>query len=224
MKYIKRLLRRFGYDVVTYRPFLELLEPWGIQTVLDVGANVGQFATELRSSGYTGTIFSFEPTREAFKQLQINSQPDDRWHVINSGLGRSNEQLTVSIAKDSQLTSVLNPVREHSFIGEQTIQLQRLDDWLASTSIDLSTTCLKLDVQGYEWEVLAGAGEALPKMGAIMVELATSQSYEEQPYAEDIMALLRAKGFDLWTTRRGTWTPHGMQEIEFDGLFRKRAP
>lgn len=224
MKYLKRLLRRFGYDVVTYRPFLELLEPWGIKTVLDVGANEGQFAMELRSAGYTGNIFSFEPTKKAFECLRKNSRLDDRWQAVNVGLGRTNERLTIAVAEDSQLTSILTPVRTHMFAGEETIQLQRLEDWLAGASIDLSNTCLKLDVQGYEREVLAGAEDLLPMFGAIIVELAVSQSYEGQPYAEEIMAQLRSNGFDLWTTRRGTWTPHGLREIEFDGLFKRRDP
>jgi FkbM family methyltransferase len=222
MKYIKKFLRRFGYDVVTYRPFLELLPQWGIKTVLDVGANEGQFAKELRSAGYQGAIYSFEPTSKAFERLQHNRRHDAWWQAVNAGLGRTNEQRIVTVAEDSQLTSILEPVRKHIFAGEETIHLMRLDDWLARTRIDVSTTCLKIDVQGYEWEVLAGAGDSLPMFHAMIIELAVSKSYHGQPYAEEITGLLRGKGFDLWTTRRGTWTPHGMREIECDGLFKRR--
>ena len=219
---IKKLLRRFGYDVVTYRPFLELLEPWGIKTVLDVGANEGQFSKELRSAGYQGDIYSFEPTSHAFEKLLHNSKHDDKWEVINAGLGRNDESQTIAVAEDSQLTSILAPVRKHTFTGEETIQLMRLDDWLARKHIDLSTACLKIDVQGYEWEVLTGAGESLLLFAAMIIELAVTKSYHGQPYAEEITGLLRTKGFDLWTTRRGTWTPHGLREIECDGLFKRR--
>jgi FkbM family methyltransferase len=225
MTSIKRFLRRFGYDVVTYRPFLELLPKWGIKTVLDVGANEGQFAMELRSAGYTGAIFSFEPTRKAFECLKNNSRNDARWQVVNSGLGSTNEKLIVAVPEDSRLTSVLPPTKSQLFSGEETIRLQRLDIWLSEMSeikIDLSTTCLKLDVQGYESEVLEGAGNALPQFGAIMAELAICQSYEAQPYIDDIIPSLRNKGFDLWVTRRGLWTPHGNREFEIDGLFRNR--
>jgi FkbM family methyltransferase len=221
-KRLKQAIRRLGLDVVIHRPFLELTSEWGITTVLDVGANIGQFAAELRESGYGGVIYSFEPTAEAFAALKQNAAEDARWHVINFGLGQMNKRIDISIAEDSQLTSIFEPLRPHAFAGQETIEIKRLDDWLKERDIELSKTCLKLDVQGYEYEVLEGVSELLPHFAAVISELAVAKSYDGQPYMEDLVAFLRERGFDLWATRRGTWTPHGKREIECDGLFRNR--
>jgi FkbM family methyltransferase len=222
-QFFKRITKRFGLDVVTHRPFLELLEPWGIKCLLDVGANTGQFGQELRRVGYTGTIYSFEPTKHAFAGLLDTARADKRWHAENIGFGSLSQSRQVAIASDSQLTSMLDPLRPHPFLGSEVIHLSRLDEWLAGAAIEPSQTCLKLDVQGYEKEVLSGAGQFLPQFAAVISELAICPTYKGQPYAEDVVALLRAHGFDLWVTRRGTWTPHGKREIERDGLFRNRA-
>lgn len=219
----KGIIRRFGLDVVKHRPFLELLEAWGIKCILDVGANIGQFGKELRRVGYTGTIYSFEPTKRAFSALLDTARADTHWHAENIGFGSLSQTHQVAIASDSQLTSMLDPLGPHPFSGSEVIHLSRLDEWLAGATIELSHTCLKLDVQGYEKEVLSGAGNFLPQFAAVISELAICPTYAGQPYAEDVVALLRAHGFDLWATRRGTWTPHGQREIERDGLFRNRA-
>ena len=217
---LKSVARRFGYDMVAYRPFLELLEEWGMTTVFDVGANEGQFAEELRQSGFKGQIHSFEPTKTAFSKLAARCEGNCLWRAEQIGFGTSDEVREIAIAENSQLTSVLSPIRNHAIAGSESIQLRRLDSWLASKHVDLSVACLKLDVQGYEREILLGAGEAISSFGAIIVELAICPSYQNQPYAEDLIAFLRSQGFDLWVTRRGTWTPHGHREMECDELFR----
>jgi FkbM family methyltransferase len=222
-KQLKRVMRTFGFDIVAYRPFLELLGEWGIDTVLDVGANEGQFATELRANGFQGVIYSFEPTRKAFDTLVQKSASDTKWYTINCGLGRTDRSLNIDLATDSQLTSILAPLRPHSFSGQETIRLRRLDGWLNESNVNLTNACLKLDVQGYEREVLQGVVDLLPKFGAVITELALAKSYEGQPHLEDLASFLRDQGFDLWITRRGTWTPYGNREMECDGLFRNRA-
>jgi FkbM family methyltransferase len=222
-QFFKRILRRYGLDVVTHRPFLELLQPWGIKCLLDVGANTGQFGQELRRAGYTGTIYSFEPTKQAFAHLLNTTGADERWHAENIGFGSVSQSRQVAVASDSQLTSMLDPLRPHPFSGSEMIRLSRLDEWLGGAEIELPRTCLKLDVQGYEKEIFSGAGQFLPQFAAVISELAICPTYEGQPYAEDVVAFLRAHGFDLWATRRGTWTPNGKREIERDGLFLNRA-
>lgn len=219
-KLAKNVARILGHDIVCYRPFLELLEKWGMKSVFDVGANEGQFAEELRHSGFKGQIYSFEPTKIAFAKLTARCACDHLWNAEQIGLGNFNEAREIAIAENSQLTSILSPIRTHPIAGSETIQLQRLEDWLASRTVHLPATCLKLDVQGYEKEILLGAGELISSFGAIIVELAICPSYQTQPYAEDLIAFLRTRGFDLWVTRRGTWTPHGQREMECDGLFR----
>lgn len=217
----KLLLRSFGLDLVTYRPFLELLTQWQVDTVLDVGANTGQFKNELRAAGFNGHIISFEPTQKAFHELQHKARHDAFWEVEHVGLGQKNETRPVSLPLDSRLTSLLVPVRDHKFVGNEIVQIQRLDNWLSSRKIHLTNACLKLDVQGFELEVLIGAGNYLERFGSIIIELSFYKSYEGQPYADEILAFLRRFGFVVWATRRGLWDFSEKREMEFDALLKR---
>ncbi len=85
---VKRVLRGFGYDVIQYRPsssdaakLTALMRHAGVDLVLDVGANEGQFAQELRDGGYRGRIVSFEPLREAHARLQRAAAGHAGWTV-----------------------------------------------------------------------------------------------------------------------------------------------
>ncbi len=85
---IRRLLRRCGYDLFKHDArFNEVLCRVGLLdkfpglTVLDVGANTGQFAKELRRAGFSGEIISFEPLSTAHEQLLRASAGDDRWRI-----------------------------------------------------------------------------------------------------------------------------------------------
>ena len=65
----------------------KVLQSLRTDCVLDVGANAGQFALQLRSLGYTGLILSFEPDPQVFKELKQHSDGDARWHAFNLALG-----------------------------------------------------------------------------------------------------------------------------------------
>jgi len=218
---LKSFLHGFGLDLVTYRPFLELLPEWNIKTVLDVGANIGQFGVQLRQAGYRGHIVSFEPTREAFQRLQTRCRKDSSWEAVNMALGHETKSESVQIPSDSRLTSFLPPLRDHNFVKKEQLQITRLDEWLNQRSLDLPKTCLKLDVQGFEKEILLGCGDFLCDFGAIIVELAFCKSYQGQAHAGEMINFLQSNGFSIWATRRGLWTPQGNREMEFDALFKR---
>lgn len=217
---LKLLARKARFDLVTYRPFLELLKEWNVNTVLDVGANVGQFGKELRELGYKGHIVSFEPTSTAFRTLAARIMKDPLWEAYHLGLGSKSEEGSLFVGPDSRLSSFLEPAQVSDQVAKENVNVKRLDAWLEEHPIDLAETCLKLDVQGYEPDILVGAGAALPKLKAIITELGFTTSYKGQWHADEMMAFLRHKGFQMWATRRGLWTPYGNREMECDGLFR----
>jgi FkbM family methyltransferase len=220
-KLLKSIARKIGFDLVSYRPFLELLLEWDIQYILDVGANEGQFATELRRIGFQGHIFSFEPVPKTFRQLEQNAASDSLWYVYNYALGSTCENVEIQVSEDTQLVSLMEPVRDHTFTGKASIEVKRLADWQPPMPIEWGKACLKMDTQGFEMQVLLGADEVLPRLKSVIAELAINLSYQGQPHAEEVIAYLRNRNFNLWTTRRGTWTKNGFQEIERDALFRK---
>ena len=67
---------------------MDFIENRGINLVLDVGANTGQFGRSLRNRGYAGRIISFEPVKEAFTALENAARGDDLWTTSNLALAR----------------------------------------------------------------------------------------------------------------------------------------
>jgi hypothetical protein len=70
----------------------------GVEAVIDVGANKGQYASAPRRGGYKGDIFSFEPLSEAYKELERKSRRDPQWHVFHSAIGEENGEAEINIA------------------------------------------------------------------------------------------------------------------------------
>src|SRR3981189_2428597 len=97
---VRKLLWTLGYDISrfahTSHPLARrqrLLQCYEIDTVLDIGANSGHFARELREDiGYTHRILSFEPLSQVFKLLSENAKDDAAWDVFNYAIGDVEEK------------------------------------------------------------------------------------------------------------------------------------
>lgn len=172
--WLKGRLHRIGYDVITYRSGRSLagqigavLPGLGVDAVLDVGANVGQYGTLLRSVGYRGLIVSFEPVADVHARLQSRAAGDGRWITANTALGSARGTAEINVTRGSDLSSMRAPLdtEGRSLTGAirvertETIAIARLDE-LVDQYIDPSATrrlFLKCDTQGWDLEVLEGA-------------------------------------------------------------------
>src|SRR5271155_1246635 len=136
----------------------------GIDLLIDVGANVGQFATLCRTHGYRGSILSFEPSTAAHRELLRTAAVDPLWTVADRmALGAVSGEVDINIAANSLSSSILPMLDPHlsaapqsQYIQRERVPVRRLDDVLP----DDAESCkifLKLDVQGYEPQVLSGA-------------------------------------------------------------------
>src|SRR5439155_27146309 len=125
----------------------------GVPLVVDVGANRGQYATDLRQHGYRGKIVSFEPLEEAFAQLAAAAARDVDWTCHRMALGVAAGEAQINVASNLESSSLLEMEVGHragapevSMVSVETVPVSRLDDVL-----DDDRPCLlKLDVQGYE--------------------------------------------------------------------------
>jgi FkbM family methyltransferase len=189
--------------------FLRLLHQYGIDVVLDVGANVGQFALALRRLGYRGRIVSFEPLAAEFETLQQRSRSDREWEVFNFALAdtegrqyinRSQVSAFSSIAEGTQL--LRETVDRDTFGGSQIVERQaitvhRLDNIFTSVVRPGEKVLLKSDTQGFEMRVLCGAANVLSSICGAHLELSFEPLYmEERPFSE-ITHFMDSAGFDL---------------------------
>src|SRR5260370_8256528 len=89
--------RTAGYEIVAIGPLypaanrrLTMLVHHGVNTVVDVGANTGQYSSALRQAGYKDEILSFEPLSEAYEELERKSRADPNWRFFHIPIRTSN--------------------------------------------------------------------------------------------------------------------------------------
>lgn len=201
---IRKLVRRFGVDIHRIRKApepIEYLKTLGIRTVIDVGANIGQFAQEIRGLLPDAMIYSFEPLRDCYEQLQQTMRTDARFKAFNAALGAEAGEASIHRSSYSPSSSLLAMADLHKKLFPHTsgdrpesIAVKRMDEVFKDIPLE-SKLLVKMDVQGYEDRVIEGGRETLAKAGAILLEASFVRLYEGQPLFADIFKLLEGLGF-----------------------------
>ena len=118
---ILHILKKIDYRLVkisknksSFDILLDLSNKYNIETVLDVGANTGQFANTLRKNGFKNKIISFEPNSKVYDHLLKNSQQDKNWQIFKQcALGDFDGKIDLNISSYSRSTSILNFTNAH---------------------------------------------------------------------------------------------------------------
>jgi FkbM family methyltransferase len=234
---VHALLRRFGFDLVRYGPVhfrelrrLETMRSLGIDLVLDVGANAGQWAIALRQSGYRGRIVSFEPVSGAFAALEEVARADPAWQVHRLALGDSDGGAKINVAGNSWSSSLLGMEQLHldnapesRYVGTEEVKVVRLDSLRDEVVRSGERVFLKLDVQGYELPVLHGAERTLSSVAAIETELSFAKLYTGQALLPELVAELHTSGFDLVSVEPNFADVSTAAPLQADGLFLRRT-
>ena len=195
-----------------------------IDTVLDVGANAGQFAAKLRRLGFKGRILSFEPDPRAFSQLSARHGKDPRWQDLPYALGDAAGSIDFHLTHNSVLSSILSPLHAGNVAESVKVQVRRLDevfDELLGADAQ-GRILLKTDTQGYDLAVLRGAAGCLSRVRGILCEISVVPIYEGSPGIEQSLQAYRAAGFALLDLTLINRTPDG-RVLEYDGLFRREG-
>ncbi|HVE85282.1 MAG TPA: FkbM family methyltransferase [Myxococcales bacterium] len=224
-------IRRIGARIDHYKANAlarrrKLLQTHRISLVLDVGANTGQYARGLRRSGYRGRIVSFEPVRSAFLRLQRAAAGDPRWEAVNLALGRRDGRATIHVSGDSRASSMLQMLPSHldvagyfGTVGQEQVQMRRLDSVLGRHVRPSDRVLLKLDVQGLEPQVLAGARASLARIAGIQVELSLTPLYRGELGIVPMLSRLQRQGFQLMSLEYGFCDPRTGRMLQVDGLL-----
>jgi FkbM family methyltransferase len=235
LELVQRIIRRFGYDLVPFNVAQHhlarrsrLIEYCGIDTVLDIGANAGQFARELRLTGYRGRIVSFEPLGEAYSRLQAAARGDERWQVMNLALGDSAGEQTIHRAANSESSSLLEMLPLHAdaapyshYTGTETIRVETLDNLFDEVCSGGRSIYMKVDTQGYEAHVLRGAAHSLDRIDTVQIEMSLAPLYEGQALMDELYALLTGIGFSLVGVENNFGDPRTGHLLQIDGIFRR---
>lgn len=231
---VKSVINSVGFDIHYLNPasnpsfqLLKALERFKIDLVLDVGANVGQFSSELRSVGYRGGLVSFEPLSAAHHALSKVALRNTNWQVHpRSAIGDYDGEIEIHIAGNSVSSSLLPMMEAHSaaaehsvYVGVEKTPISRLDSVGPMYLANSRRAFLKIDTQGYEWQVLDGADETLSRMQGVLCELSLVPLYEGQRLWMELIRRLEREGFALWSIQPGFMDPRDGRTLQVDAIF-----
>jgi FkbM family methyltransferase len=198
----------------------------GVRTVLDVGANIGQYGSALRTSGFDGRIVSCEPLPDAYAHLRRRSGSDHAWTAVRTAVGDRCGEIELNVSANSYSSSILPMTSAHltaapgsQYVERVRVPLTTVPALLDAQRVEPERALLKVDTQGYETAVLDGAGDALPRFAAVQLELSFVPLYAGQQLYGDLVARLSACGFELFGLEPGFTDGRTGRTLQCDGLF-----
>jgi FkbM family methyltransferase len=208
--------------------FLKVARP---DTVFDIGANIGQYAGMLRNCGYAGRIVSFEALPAVHAELTAAAAQDANWEVAPCvALGRAPGEAEIHVAGNLLSSSLLlmedlhlRAAPESRYVANQKVRVARLDELALTLKPEKGRLLLKIDTQGYEEEVLMGAGGVLDEVCAMQIELSVAPLYEGAPTLRRMLELCDQFGFNLYGLIPGFYEKHSGRLLQLDGLFLRSA-
>jgi FkbM family methyltransferase len=232
---IKKILRLMGLELRLYTPgesdmarMGSLLLHHEISLVLDVGANIGQYGKYLREAGYSGRIVSFEPLSNAYAVLKKAGEKDPLWEIApRAAVGNMDGEIMINVANNSVSSSILPMLDSHrraapesTYIGSESVKLYKLDTIVPQF---INDTCksifLKMDVQGFELQVLEGASGILPRIKGLQLEVSLVPLYEGEPTLTEILEKLDQLNYELYAVIPGFTDMNSGRLLQLDCIF-----
>ena len=195
-----------------------------LRTVVDVGANRGQFALAARHVFPHAQIISFEPLTGPAALWRAVFAGDGRARLIDAAIGPEPGEAEIHVSARDDSSSLL-PItaRQNALFpgtaeaGTATIRVVRLADALPAADIE-APALLKLDVQGFELQALAGCEALLDRFAWVYVECSFVELYAGQAFADEVIAWLREHGMRLAGVYNMSYDRDG-RALQADFLF-----
>jgi FkbM family methyltransferase len=170
--------------------------------VIDVGANVGGFAQRCLGLIPAVPVYSFEPAHDLVAALIASAGKAPRWHIVPLALGDAEGEATLNVSRKSVFNSLNTPdpafadIAGLQVVGQEKVSIITLDAYAAHSGLDaFHDILLKVDTQGHDLKVLAGARTTLQRARAVIVELPFQNIYRSEGTYKDIRAVMETAGF-----------------------------
>jgi FkbM family methyltransferase len=231
---IKKYLKSIGIIVKRYPETdivrrMKLVNSKQIDLLIDVGANTGQYSCLMRDYGYKGRIISFEPLIDAYNKLIQLKENDPLWDAFNFALGDKHEKSFINISGNSYSSSILDMLDTHldsapesKYIARQEILIKKLDEIFTDISNESSNIMLKMDVQGFEKEVLDGAKNCINQVDIIQLEMSIKPLYKDELILCEMINYLDKLNFELFSLENGYFDSDTGQLLQVDGIFSRK--
>ncbi len=231
---INAILGMAGYRIVRKDPDIrhdlergryDWLRRRGIRTVLDIGANVGQFSSMIRTILPGPHIHAFEPLASCRTELLMRTPSLEPISIHPFALGETDTEGSMHRTSAAASSSLLRlaPRHREAFpgarpAGDEPVQVTKLDS--IAPSLELSAPILlKADVQGYELRVLQGAEETLRLVDVLVLETSFVELYDGQPLFDDVYRYVFERGFTYHGSIERIVDPRNGEVLSEDSVF-----
>jgi FkbM family methyltransferase len=224
---VQNFFQGFGYELSRTPSAQGFLSSRNVDLVLDVGANLGQYARGLRGHGYKGRIHSFEPIKVVYEKLAASAAGDALWDVSNRAVGAAPGRADINVS-DYTVYSSMRPTtelgtsfsRHAGVVRTESVEVVTLDSYDVGTA---QAVFLKIDTQGYEREVLAGAGDLLKRCVGLQLELPIEHLYKDVWSFNEALAYVDNLGLVPAQVRMvNALHDDKASALEFDVIFRRK--
>lgn len=181
---------------------LELIRNGPPTVIYDIGAHVGTWTLLAKAVFPKAEIHAFEPLERHVRGFVENTKGIECVHLHPVALGELKSNMTMKVASFSDASSLLEigPQFAQDYhirkISEEEVPVELLDEYVSRMRLP-EPDLIKLDVQGYELQVLRGGFECLKKARGVISEVSFTEYYQKQCMFEDVVAFLAASGFRL---------------------------
>jgi FkbM family methyltransferase len=230
-KIIKSGFRLLGRDIVRYNPsrhiLLDLFDHYQVDAIFDIGANIGMSAKFFRTIGFTKTIVSFEPVSHFYQELKANSLNDQYWFIENVALGESIYEADINVSDGSggassilEMTDIVKVFApDQAVVKREKVRVVTLDSIINRYYPEGDRLFLKIDVQGYEKKVLAGAQNSIDRVIGLKIEMSLNHHYEGDILICEMLPFLNDLGFRLVFIEEGWFNQMTREIYQVDGTF-----
>jgi FkbM family methyltransferase len=196
-----------------------------IQTVLDIGANTGQFVESIYDLLPAANIYSFEPLPECFEELTSKFSGNSQFKAFNFALGNETSE-TIIYRNDYSPSSSLLPMADlhkesYPFTKNETptrVKIERLDN--VRELIDVKLPMLvKVDVQGFEDQVIEGGVQTFKEASVVIIEMSIEELYKGQVLFDGIYQRLKDLGFSYHGNYSQSYCKDSNRILHIDGIF-----
>jgi FkbM family methyltransferase len=200
----------------------------GIETVVDVGAHVGLFSAAIKELCPGASLHAFEPQESCFALLSNRLRRYSNSWASKVAVGERAGEVRFYANAFSPSSSVLPMAQRHveafpnTRVAEPTtVQMRTLDEMLAGVELR-ANVLMKIDVQGYELQVLRGGAQILERTDYVLVEMSLVELYKGQPLFREVTEWLWARNFDIAGALPPLVAPNDGSFLQIDVLFRRR--
>lgn len=198
------------------------------KSIVDIGANVGQFGKKIRQFYPDAKLYSFEPIPFVCDELNLNFEGDNNFKSFNVGLGDSEGKTKFFLNLFSDSSSML-PIGElhkknYPYTKDEIeieVTVKKLDNCFEEGELQ-KPYLVKIDVQGFEEQVIRGGIEVIKNADMIITESSYKELYEGQSLFDALYEKLKGFGFDFMGNFEQMESAFNGEPLQGDAIFQKR--